>query len=88
MAVDEPEVVDGELVEAHAAPTTLEPLRKALPPVAVAAGVAMTGVAAGMATVTVLQRRQVRKAAKRRKKMLGKVVASRSFLVDVHVLDR
>ena len=88
MAVDEPEVVDGELVEARAATTTLEATRKALPPVAVAAGVAMTGVAAGMTAVTVLQRRQTRKAAKRRKKMLGKVVASKSFLVDVHMLDR
>ena len=88
MAVEEPEVVDGELVEARAATTTLEATRKALPPVAVAAGVAVTGVAAGMATVTVLQRRQARKAAKRRKKMIGKVVASKSFLVDVHMLDR
>jgi hypothetical protein len=41
-----------------------------------------------MATVAVVQRRASRKAAKRRKKMLGKVVASRSFLLDVHVLDR
>ena len=88
MAVDEPEVVDGELVEARSATTTLEPIRKAIPPVAVAAGVAVTGVAAGMTAVTVLQRRQNRKAAKRRKKMLGKVVASKSFLVDVHMLDR
>jgi hypothetical protein len=88
MAVDEPEVVDGELVEARAAATTLEPARKSLPPVAVAAGVAVTGVAAGMTAVTVLHRRQTRKAAKRRKKLIGKAVASRSFLVDVHVLDR
>ena len=88
MAAEEPEVVDGELVEARPASTTMEPVRKALPPVAVAAGVAVTGVAAGMVTVSALQRRQSRKAAKRRKKMLGKVVASRSFLVDVHVLDR
>ena len=88
MAVDEPEVVDGELVEARSAASTLEPVRRALPPVAVAAGVAVTGVAAGMTAVTVLQRRQNRKAAKRRKKMLGKVVASKSFLVDVHMLDR
>ena len=88
MAVDEPEVIDGELVESRTATTTLEPVRKALPPVAVAAGVAVTGVAAGMTAVSVLQRRQARKARKRRKQLLGKVVASKSFLVDVHVLDR
>jgi hypothetical protein len=87
MALDEPEVVDGELVEARSR-TALEPARKALPPVAVAAGVAVTGVAAGMATVAVVQRRQARKAAKKRRRTLGKVVASRSFLLDVHVLDR
>jgi hypothetical protein len=88
MAAEESEVVDGELMEARTAATALEATRRALPPVAVAAGVAVTGVAAGMTAVTVLQRRQTRKAAKRRKKMLGKVVASKSFMVDVHVLDK
>jgi hypothetical protein len=42
--------------------------------------------AAGMATVAVVHRRTARKAAKRRRKVLSNVVASRSFLVDVHVL--
>jgi hypothetical protein len=82
------ETVDAELVGPAEPRVAVEPSRRALPPVAVAAGVAVTGVAAGMATVAVVQRRATRKAAKRRKKMLGKVVASRSFLVDVHVLDR
>jgi hypothetical protein len=50
--------------------------------------VAVTGVAAGMATVAVVNRHHARKAAKKRRKALGKVVASRSFLLDVHVLDR
>ena len=86
MALDEPEVVDGELVEARVGADVV--VRRALPPVAVAAGVAVTGVAAGMATVAVVQRRQARKAAKKRRKAIGKVVASRSFLLDVHVLDR
>ena len=80
------ETVDAEIVQPGARGTALEPARRALPPVAVAAGVAVTGVAAGMATVAVVHRRQARKAAKRRKKTLGKVVASRSFLLDVHVL--
>lgn len=86
MAPDEPEVIDGELVEARSGADVV--VRRALPPVAVAAGVAVTGVAAGVATVAVVNRHQARKAAKRRRKMLGKVVASRSFLLDVHVLDR
>ena len=51
-----------------------------------AAGCSVTGMAAGMATVAVVQRRTARKAAKRRRKVLSNVVASRSFLVDVHVL--
>jgi hypothetical protein len=85
---EEIETVDAEIVRPGEAQTTLEPSRRALPPAAVAAGVAMTGVAAGMATVAVVQRRQARKAARTRKKLLGKVVASRSFLLDVHVLDR
>ena len=82
------ETVDAELVAPGAIRADIEPSRRSLPPAAVAAGVAMTGVAAGMATVRVVQRRTARKAARRRSKTLGKVVASRSFLVDVHVLDR
>lgn len=85
---EEIETVDAELVRPGEERAGIEPSRRALPPVAVAAGVAMTSVAAGMATVAVVQRRHSRKAAKRRKKALGKVVASRSFLLDVHVLDR
>lgn len=85
MPPEDIEVVDAELVGPGAS-VALEPVRRTLPPVAVAAGVAVTGMAAGMATVAVVHRRQARKAAKRRKKTLGKVVASRSFLLDVHVL--
>jgi hypothetical protein len=87
-APEDIETVDAELVSPGEGPRAeIEP-RRALPPAAVAAGVAVTGVAAGMATVAVVHRRQARKVAKRRRKMLGKVVASRSFLLDVHVLDR
>ena len=83
---EEIETVDAELVTG-ATGAQIEP-RRALPPAAVAAGVAVGGVAAGMATVTLVKRRHARKAAKRRRRALGKVVASRSFLLDVHVLDR
>jgi hypothetical protein len=87
-APDDFETVDAELVGPAEPAMAIEPARRALPPAAVAAGVAVTGVAAGMATVAVVHRRAARKAAKRRRRALGKVVASRSFLVDVHVLDR
>jgi hypothetical protein len=79
------ETLQGELVVAGQQAGDIEATRSALPPAAVAAGVAATGFAAGMATVAVVRRRQVRRAAKRRSP-LGRVVASRSFLVDVHVL--
>ena len=90
MAVPEDiETVDAEIVRPGEAPRTeVETSKRALPPAAVAAGVAVGGVAAGMATVAMVQRRSARKAAKKRRKLLGKVVASRSFLLDVHVLDR
>ena len=87
-APEDIENVDAELVSPGEMPRADVEPRRALPPAAVAAGVAMTGMAAGMATVAVVQRRHQRKAARQRKKLLGKVVASRSFLLDVHVLDR
>jgi hypothetical protein len=80
------ETVDAEIVVPGEARGTLEAGRRQLPPAAMAAGVAVTGMAAGMVTVAVVQRHATRKASKRRRKALGKVVASRSFLVDVHVL--
>jgi hypothetical protein len=88
MPPEDIETVDAELVRPGVPRAEIEPARRALPPVAVAAGVAVGGVAAGMATVTIVKRRQARKAAKRRRRAIGKVVASRSFLLDVHVLDR
>lgn len=82
---EEIETVDAELVRPGEPRVAVEPVRRSLPPAALAAGV---GVAAGMATVAAVQRRATRKAARRRSRTMGKVVASRSFLVDVHVLDR
>ena len=92
--VDEPEVeiVDGLPVLAevrtveHAAPATL-------PAVQVAA-VAATGFVAGAATVALVKRRAARKVARnsrggsRRAVDLLPIAASRSFLVDVHVLAK
>jgi hypothetical protein len=59
-------------------------------PVAVqAAAVAVTGFAAGAATVAVVRHRRRRKALGTRRKdrtALGEVLATRSFLVDIHLL--
>jgi len=59
----------------------------ALGPVAVRTA-AMVGVSAvaGAAAMALVRRRRVRKLARRRRRMLGPVLASRSFLVDVHLL--
>jgi hypothetical protein len=59
-------------------------------PVAVqAAAVAVTGFAAGAATVAVVRRRRARKAlgGRKERKALGEIRASRSFLVDIHLLN-
>jgi hypothetical protein len=56
-----------------------------------AAAVAVTGFAAGAATVAVVRARRSRKVLRRRKgssKALGEVRGTRSFLVDVHFLGR
>jgi len=72
---DEIETVDAEVVPAATEPRAVEQVRRVLSPVSVQAAVAA------------VQRRRVRKSARRRPRgVLGKVVASRSFLVDVHVL--
>jgi hypothetical protein len=80
------EVVDALPVRASEAP--LEPPRPA-GQVAVrqAAAVAVGGFVAGAATVAAARVAKVRRNRRRsRKGQLAKVVASRSFLVDVHLL--
>jgi hypothetical protein len=81
------EEVDGVLVAAQT--RAIEPSR--VGPLAVqAAAVAASGFVAGAATVAVVRHHRVKKAAKRRRRTarreLANVVASRSFLVDVHLL--
>lgn len=96
---DEAEVVDAIPVpegpgafDASAATPTVAPRGGlvATSPVAVqAAAVAVTGFAAGAATVAVVRRRRARKALRRgrkERKALGEVRATRSFLVDIHLL--
>jgi hypothetical protein len=56
------------------------------PAVVQTAAVVGAGVVAGAATLALAQRRRTRRIARRRRRMFGQVLVSRSFLVDVHVL--
>jgi hypothetical protein len=86
---DEAEIVDGVPVVAGDPPSTaLEPARGVVP-ARQAAALAATSFVAGAATVAVVSRRRPLRRRKRRK--AGgplEVVASNSFLVDVHLLRR
>jgi hypothetical protein len=82
---DDIEELDGELVPAGA-PVPVVPERTAGVVMArQAAAVAATSFAAGVATVAAVRVGRARRA-RRRSRKLPPVIASRSFLVDVHVL--
>jgi hypothetical protein len=88
-AGDEGEVVDGLPVVAE--PRVLEPVRVGQVPAVQAAALAATGFVAGAATVAVVHRRRKRALSRGRRKnrgVLGEIVNSNSFLVDVHLLKR
>jgi hypothetical protein len=84
---------NGDVEEVDAVPvlsdtgTTLEP-RRPTGQVVVrqAAAVAATSFAAGVATVALARATKVRRARRRARRTMAPVVASRSFLVDVHLL--
>jgi hypothetical protein len=83
------EVVDAVPVLAES--RGLEPF--AARPAVQAAAVAATGFVAGAATIAVMRRRGARKALRRRKRTsrhaeVLEIVSSRSFLVDVHLVNR
>jgi hypothetical protein len=84
---DEGEVVDGLPVVAE---TRAMEAARPLVPARQAAALAATGFVAGAATVAVVHRRRSRVSRRRRRKAgtLGEIVASNSFLVDVHLLRR
>jgi hypothetical protein len=86
---DDGEVVDGLPVPAGP-PPVLEPARIAQVPVVHAAALAATGFVAGAATAAVVSRRRLRPSRRRRRKkgMMGEIVSSNSFLVDVHLIRR
>jgi hypothetical protein len=83
-----PEVLDGIAVLDAPPPLDERPRAYgALSPVAVQrAAVVGVSVVAGATAVALVRRRRVRRLARRRRRVLGPVLASRSFLVDVHVL--
>ena len=83
---DEGEIVDGLPVVAE--PRGIEAAR---PLVAArqAAALAATGFVAGAATAVVVQRKRAHTPRRRRKSRgIGEIVASNSFLVDVHLIRR
>ena len=83
------EVLDGIALLDDDEPAALEAprLNVALSPVVVQR-VAVVGVSmmAGATAVALVHRRRARRIARRRRSVLGPVLASRSFLVDVHLL--
>ena len=84
------DVVDGLPVVAHHT-RVLEPSEPAALPARQAAALAATGFAAGAVTAAVVTRRRARRPArrsKRKKGVVGEIVSSNSFLVDVHLLRR
>jgi hypothetical protein len=91
----EPEVVDGLPVLSEPAAIAPTPAGNAVGPVAVqAAAAAGAGLLAGMSVIAVLRGRRARRSSRalrigrgRRGRRLD-VVGTRSFLVDVHLLDR
>ena len=88
-ADDEGEVVDG-LPVLNDAPPPPVPLRPSQVPAVQAAALAATGFVAGAATVAVVAHRRGRVSRRRRKKkgVVGVIVGSNSFLVDVHLVRR
>jgi hypothetical protein len=83
---EEGEVVDGLPVVAET--RELEPARPLLP-ARQAAAIAATGFVAGAATAVAVGRRRAPRARRRRRKGAPlEVLASNSFLVDVHLIRR
>lgn len=88
-AAYEGEIIDGVPVLAPEQARQVEAQRPSLalsPVVVQTAALVGASVMAGAATVAIAQRRHARRVARRRRRTIGPVLASRSFLIDVHVL--
>jgi len=82
-------VIDEPRPTAPAVPPRRGGLVPAAPMAVQAAAVAVTGLAAGAVTVAAVKRRRARKSGrrlKRRRSPAAEIVATRSFLIDVHFL--
>jgi hypothetical protein len=79
--VEDVEVVDALPVLAPRAELAPVPGRQVV-------ALAATGFVAGLASVAMVRTRKARAARRRRRHPLGEIVASNTFLVDVHVLRR
>jgi hypothetical protein len=83
------ELLEGVAVVDDGQARPLEPPRTYVsmsPAVVQTVAVVGAGMVAGAATVAIVHRRRSRRLARRRRRVLAPVLASRSFLVDVHVL--
>ena len=81
------ERVDGIAVLEDQPPLEQQRGYVALSPVVVqTAAVVGVSMVAGATALALVKRRQVRRLARRRRRILAPVLASRSFLIDVHVL--
>jgi hypothetical protein len=84
------EIVDG-LPVVSGRTRVLESSEPAALPARQAATLAATGFAAGAVTAAIVTRRRAKRLprkAKRKKGVVGEIVSSNSFLVDVHLLRR
>ena len=91
--IEEGEVVNGLPVLAEEPGKSVVSAAPTLLPAKQAAAMAAGSFAVGAATMALAHRRKVKKAVKRRKKkggggVIGEVIGSNSFLVDVHLLKR
>jgi len=91
----EPDIAnEGEIVDGLPVPVAPAPLpvasRAAQLPAVHAAALAATGFVAGAATVAVVARRRgkPRRLGRKKKGVIGEIVGSNSFLVDVHLVRR
>ena len=86
--IDDDDAPEVDALPVLAEPTTVEEHRPPAPVAVQAAVVAATSFAAGVATIAVVRSHPLRRLGRRRRRReLGRVVASRTFLVDVHLLD-
>jgi len=85
--IDDDDAPEVDALPVLAEPATIVSQREPAPVAMQAAVVAATSFVAGVATIAVVRSHPLRRMRmRRRRRDVGRVLASRSFLVDVHVL--